>query len=110
VENRPAVIHALLKQQLPLQGAPVIYIKDGNYNDNRELYMVHVRHPNAQQELAGDYQRGALEKVFRLWGRPVHLETDEITRDQGGEQLNVVRVVDSYDGENNTSRTLAVSP
>ena len=68
MENRPAVIHALLKQQLPLQGAPVIYIKDGNYNDNRELYMVHVRHPNAQQELAGDYQRGALEKVFRLWG------------------------------------------
>ena len=43
VENRPEVIRTLLKQQLTLHGAPVIFIKDGNYNDNRELYMVHVR-------------------------------------------------------------------
>ena len=47
VESRPAVIRSLLKQQLTLNGAPVIYIKDGNYNDNRELYMVQVRHPNS---------------------------------------------------------------
>ena len=108
VENRPAVIRSLLKQQLTLNGAPVIYIKDGNYN--RELYMVHVRHPNSQHELDGNYERAALEKVFRLWGRPVHLETDEITGDERGEQSNVVRVVDSYDGENHTSQTLALSP
>ncbi len=110
VENRPEVIRTLLNQQLTLHGAPVIYIKDGNYNDNRELYMVHVRHPNSQQELDGNYERAALEKVCHLWGRPVHLETDEITQDDGGGQPVVVRVVDSYDGETHTSRTLAASP
>ncbi len=107
VESRPAVIRSLLKQQLTLHGAPAIYIKDGNYNDNRELYMVHMRHPNAQQELDGDYERATLEKVFRLWGRPVHLETDEITKDASGQQSDLIRVVDTYDGENHTSRTLA---
>ena len=105
VENRPAVIRALLKQQLTLHGAPAIYIKDGN----RELYMVHVRHSDSQQELDWDYERATLEKVFHLWGRPVHLETDEITGDERGQQSDVVRVVDSYDGETHTSRTLTPS-
>ena len=109
VESRPAVIRSLLKQQLTLHGAPAIYIKDGNYNDNRELYMVHMRHPNAQQELDGDYERATLEKVFRLWGRPVHLETDEITKDASGQQSDLIRVVDTYDGESHTSRTLTPS-
>ena len=71
--------------------------------------MVHVRHPNSQQELDGNYERATLEKVFRLWGRPVHLETDEITGNEGGQQSDVVRVVDSYDGETHTSRTLTPS-
>ena len=68
--------------------------------------MVHVRHPNSQQELDGDYERATLEKVFCLWRRPVHLETDEITRDERGQQSDVVRVVDSYDGETHACRTL----
>ena len=70
VENRPAVIRSLLKQQLTLHGAPAIYIKDGNHNDNRELYMVHVRHPNAQQELDGAYERATLEKSVPFVGAP----------------------------------------
>ena len=107
VESRPEVLRTLLKQQLTLHGAPVIYVKDGNYKDNRELYLVHVRHPHSHQELDGEYERATLEKVFRLWGRTVHLETDEVIGGERGEAGNVNRVVDSYDGENHTSAPLA---
>jgi spore cortex formation protein SpoVR/YcgB (stage V sporulation) len=60
-------------------------------------------------ELDGAFERATLEKVFRLWGRPVHLETDEVTSDGSGEKPNAVRVVDSYDGEQHTSSTPAAS-
>ncbi len=109
VENRPGVIRTMLKQQLTLHGAPIIYIEDGNYNDNRELYLVHVRHPNSQQELDGSYERAALEKVFQLWGRTVHLETDELSFEVSGQPPHVDRVVDSYDGETHSSRTLTLA-
>ena len=41
-----------------------------------------------------------MEKIFYLWGRPVHLETDEITDGQ------VTRVVDTYDGAEHITRKL----
>ncbi len=109
VESRPEVLRTLLKQQLTLHGAPVIYVKDGNYNDNRELYLVHVRHPNGHQELDGEYSRATLEKIFRLWGRPVHLETDELVPSDRGEPAKVGRVLDSYDGDAHTTTTLTAA-
>ena len=105
-ESRPLVLRTLLKQQLTLHGAPVIYVEDGNYNDNRELYLVHVRHPHSQYELDGIYERAALEKIFYLWGRPVHLETDEVVESEGRGNAKVGRVVDTYDGDNHTSKKL----
>ena len=105
-ESRPLVLRTLLKQQLTLHGTPVIYVKDGNYNDNRELYLVNVNHPNSRNELDGEYERATLEKIFYLWGRPVHLETDEIGEDEGRENPKVGRVVDTYDGDGHTSRKL----
>ena len=107
VESRPEVLRTLLKQQLTLHGAPVIYVKDGNYKDNRELYLVHVSHPHAHQELDGEYERATLENIFRLWGRTVHLETDEVVEGEPGEPPKVNRVLDSYDGENHTSNPLS---
>jgi stage V sporulation protein R len=83
------VLRTLLKQQLTLHWAPVIYVKGGNCNDNRELYLVHVRRPNGHQELDGEYSRATLEKIFRLWGRPVHLETDELVLSYQGEPAKV---------------------
>ena len=70
---------------------------------------LHHSNPNSQQELDWNYERATLEKVFRLWGRPVHLETDEITVDERSQQSGAVRVVDSYDGETHTSQTLTLS-
>jgi stage V sporulation protein R len=53
-------------------GFPYIVVADGDYNGNRELYLKH-QYENA--ELDASYARKVLEYVYRLWGRPVHLET-----------------------------------
>ena len=101
VENRPETLRQILKRHLTLYVSPIIYVKDGNYNDNRELYLMHVSDSRSPFELNQRYQQGTLEKLFYLWGRPVHLETDEITDDQ------VTRVVDTYDGEDHTTRKVS---
>jgi stage V sporulation protein R len=53
-------------------GFPYLEVADGDYNNNRELYL---RHAYEGAELDGRYARKALEHVYTLWGRPVHLET-----------------------------------
>src|SRR4026208_2172131 len=53
-------------------GFPYLQIEDGDYNGNRELYMKH-RYEGTELDLR--YGRKALEHVYTLWGRPVHLET-----------------------------------
>ena len=53
-------------------GFPYIEVADGDYNRNRELYL---RHAYEGAELDGRYARKALEHVYTLWGRTVHLET-----------------------------------
>jgi stage V sporulation protein R len=53
-------------------GFPYLEVMDGDYNGNRELYL---RHAYEGAELDNRYARKALEHVYTLWGRPVHLET-----------------------------------
>ncbi len=53
-------------------GFPYIVVADGDYNNNRELYL---RHQYESAELDAAYARKVLEHVHTLWGRPVHLET-----------------------------------
>jgi spore cortex formation protein SpoVR/YcgB (stage V sporulation) len=78
-------------------------VKDGNYNNNRELYLVHVRDPHSPFELDARYEQATLEKIFYLWGRPVHLETDDMTEAAGGGSPQVARVLDTYDGTEHKS-------
>ena len=101
VEKRPEVLRAILKRHLTLYGTPAIYVKDGNYKNNRELYLVQVREPHVPMELDPQYERSTLEKIFHLWGRPVHLETEEISGDK------VVRVLDTYDGTSHNSSQMS---
>jgi stage V sporulation protein R len=54
-------------------GFPYIVVADGDYNRNRELYL---KHEYESAELDAVYARKVLEYVYRLWGRPVHLETN----------------------------------
>ncbi|MDT7689265.1 MAG: stage sporulation protein [Acidobacteriota bacterium] len=53
-------------------GFPYIVVADGDYNNNRELYL---KHQYEGAELDVTYARRVLEHVHALWGRPVHLET-----------------------------------
>jgi stage V sporulation protein R len=53
-------------------GFPYIEIVDGDYNHNRELYLMH-RFEGVELDMK--YARKTLEYVYKLWGRKVHLET-----------------------------------
>jgi stage V sporulation protein R len=53
-------------------GRPFIYVTDGNYQNRGELYLTH-RFEGV--ELKTDEAQDTLRNLFKLWGRPVHLET-----------------------------------
>ncbi|HVF91868.1 MAG TPA: SpoVR family protein [Blastocatellia bacterium] len=53
-------------------GHPYIEVMDGDYDGNRELYLIHKYE---KVELDMKYARKTLEYVYKLWGRDVHLET-----------------------------------
>lgn len=74
-------------------GRPYIYVVDGNYENRGELYLVH-RHSGVDLDLP--YARATLQNVYKLWTRPVHLET--ILEDR--------KVLLSYDGSGHRKRTL----
>lgn len=92
-------IRRVLKNYFSLYGTPVITVEDGNYNQNRELYL---EHEFTGQELNPTFESGALENLYYLWGKPVHLETVEIERDYNDKLKGVRKLVHSYDGESHT--------
>ncbi len=72
-----------VKQQLLFSltnmGRPLIYVRDGNYKNRGELLLEH-RYNGPELKL--DHARATLENLYRVWKRPVHLETvleDEAT-------------------------------
>lgn len=72
VEKRRDVVRDGLVAALTHCGVPYIVVQDGDYNGNGEL-MLH--HSYEGMELDPTYTEKTLEYLFRLWGRPVHLET-----------------------------------
>ncbi|HEY8418343.1 MAG TPA: SpoVR family protein [Limnochordales bacterium] len=61
-----------LVQQLTNAGIPVITVADDDWRGTGQLYLLH-RYEGV--ELDRLYTQRTLPYVFRLWGRPVHLET-----------------------------------
>ena len=65
-----------VKQQLLFSltnmGRPLIYVRDGNYKNRGELFLEHRYNG---PELKMDFARATLENLYRLWKRPVHIET-----------------------------------
>jgi stage V sporulation protein R len=53
-------------------GVPVITVEDADYGRRGELYL---RHAHDGKDLDADYTERVLRAIYRLWGRPVHLET-----------------------------------
>lgn len=53
-------------------GFPYIEVADGDYEGNRELFLMH-RYEGVEMDLK--YARKTIEYIHKLWGRTVHLET-----------------------------------
>ncbi len=53
-------------------GRPIIEVRDGNYKNRGELYLVH---DFSGVELKLSYARDTLANLQKLWNRPVHIET-----------------------------------
>jgi len=53
-------------------GLPVIVVADGDYRNNRELYLEH-RYEGTELDIR--YAEKTLQHVFFIWNRTVHLET-----------------------------------
>ncbi|WP_414859316.1 SpoVR family protein [Paenibacillus haidiansis] len=74
-------------------GSPYIVVKDGDYHRSGELLL---KHQYEGLELDLKYLERTLPYVFRLWGRPVHLET--VVEDK--------TALFSYDGEKHYRKIL----
>jgi stage V sporulation protein R len=53
-------------------GRPIIYVKDGNYKNRGELLL---EHRYSGVELQTNYAQDTLTNLFKIWRRPVHIET-----------------------------------
>ncbi|MBP89681.1 MAG: SpoVR family protein [Planctomycetaceae bacterium] len=53
-------------------GRPFIYVRDGNYKNRGELFLEH-RYNGVELKL--EYAQDTLANLYKLWGRPVHIET-----------------------------------
>jgi len=74
-------------------GFPYIVVEDGDFNKRGDLYL---RHCFEGIELDVFYLEKTLPYVYRLWGRPVHLET----------VVDNKKVLFSYNGEKSTKKFL----
>ena len=73
-------------------GRPQIFVKDGNYKNRGELFL---EHRFAGVELQANYAQDTLTALYKLWRRPVHIETN----------LMEEKVVLSFDGSEHTVET-----
>jgi stage V sporulation protein R len=65
-----------IKQRLLFQltnfGQPILEIEEANYNNRGELYLVH-KYEGVDLDVA--YAQETMANLYRMWGRPVHVET-----------------------------------
>jgi stage V sporulation protein R len=74
-------------------GRPIIYVRDGNYKNRGELFL---EHRYSGVELQANYAEDTLTNLYKLWKRPVHIET----------VLDETQIVYSFDGhEQSTSES-----
>ena len=65
-------IKQMLLFNLTNVGRPLIVVRDGNYKNRGELFLEHQFN---DVELKINYAQDTLENLYRLWSRPVHIET-----------------------------------
>ncbi|MDB5075514.1 MAG: hypothetical protein JWO42_1693 [Chloroflexi bacterium] len=74
-------------------GLPVIVVEDGDYRNNRELYLVH-RFEGTDLDIR--YAEKTLQHTYLIWNRSVHLET----------VIDGRKVRLSYDGRRNSKTVI----
>jgi stage V sporulation protein R len=83
-----------VKKKLMLQftnfGKPTIVVADGNYENRNELLLEH-KYNGVMLDV--EQAKDTLERVFELWGRPVHLRT--IVKEFDDHDIEVARRRDS---------------
>ena len=93
IESRQfAQIKRQLLFSLTNRGQPIIIVRDANYKNRGELYL---RHQFNGPEMKVTDAEESLRALYRLWTRPVHIETvldDQVT-------------LLSFDGEEHTTKT-----
>jgi stage V sporulation protein R len=72
VEKNWEVVRDTILAGMTNFGQPYIVVEDGDYRRGRELYLKHC-HEGDDLDLA--YADKTLKYIYRLWSRPVHLET-----------------------------------
>lgn len=73
IESRQfAEVKQRLLFNLTNMGRPLIYVVDGNYKNRGELFL---EHRFGGVELQANYAEDTLEALYKLWRRPVHIET-----------------------------------
>ncbi|AEG60111.1 SpoVR family protein [Desulforamulus ruminis] len=86
VEKQWEKVRDYLVHNLTNVGFPTIVVEDGDFGKRGEMYL---RHLFEDRELNIPYLEKTLVHVYRLWKRPVHLET----------KIDNKSVLFSYDGE-----------
>jgi stage V sporulation protein R len=83
-----------LLSSLTNMGHPYITVVDGNYENRGELYL---KHRFDGMEIRQDYAKETMNNIYRIWTRPVHLETviDEKT------------TLMTFDGESHRERVIS---
>jgi stage V sporulation protein R len=73
IESRQfAEVKQRLLFNLTNMGRPIIYLKDANYKNRGELFL---EHRFSGVELQANYAQDTLSNLYKLWKRPVHIET-----------------------------------
>ncbi|MES2743819.1 MAG: SpoVR family protein [Bdellovibrionota bacterium] len=65
-------VKSQLLNQLTNFGQPIILVKDGNFKNRNELLLEHKHEGN---DLKHEFTVECLKNLFKIWRRPVHIET-----------------------------------
>jgi len=93
LDRNPKLVKTKLLTALTNCGQPYIYLEDANYKNRAELYLVH-RHFGI--DLKVDYAMETLRNLFKIWTRPVHIET----------AVRGKRILISFDGKEHKQEVL----
>jgi stage V sporulation protein R len=95
IEDRDvARIKEHLLFSLTNMGQPYITVVDANFENRGELYL---KHRFDGVELRQDYAKDTLANVFRIWTRPVHIQT----------VVDEKATILTFDGENHRERVIS---